>query len=673
MNTRDITVGIFLVVAAASIGSASYSGTEVYLPSIGSGPGFSESYWETSIWVFNPNETAADVQFFFLLRAKTNPNPAVFNVTIPPGETRRWDNAAGTLFGIEGFGAIRVVSSQPVVVNSRTYSTPAGGGATDSVGQFLAAIPRSFALTVGESTNVLGGFQTDPQDDSVFRFNFGLVETNGGSVEVQVRAIDELENLLASRTYNLGPHGARQWNISHLGPIDHENFRLEAEILSGDGGAVVFGTVLANKSNDPATFQMTVDASSATGVSGITEVVAGDGLTGGGSGGSVRLDIEAGQGLEVGANSISLAQAIDVAIIRALAPNGSLNAVVSGSSTDPDSGFISVHDASGYVGLGLLIEDATNAGSVALYGNNGALNAWFGSSLAHADHGSIGLYDSGGYLQSELSLLETGEGFAALYGPNGELNLNLTSNYYDPNSGAIALRNEYGDSSLLLIVDEADYGAVETYGPSGNLNTMMATSSGGDDYGWVGVFDPWGEVQASMYVDTNGWGYVWASGSYAVTQHPSAADQAIVYSHPQGPESTVFVRGTVDLVDGRATIPLPEHFAATANMSTASVQLTPHSLASEGLGVASIGQNAVVIGELRNGRGDYQVSYHIQAVRRGDENREVLVPLQAVRQPGALLGGATSDLEAAQSTKKRQDSTPDREKRSRRTAVQTRR
>ncbi|MCP4897743.1 MAG: hypothetical protein GY906_12290 [bacterium] len=654
MRISKTVLATILSLGTAALSAASYSGVNVFLPSIGSGSGFSNSYWETTIWAHNPGSSPANVQFSYLKREQSNLDPQVFNDTIPAGETRRYDNAMQTMFGRNGFGAIRALSDKRLVVNARTYSTPQGGGPEDTVGQFLAAIPSSFALRVGDATSVLGGSQTQPMKDSLFRFNYGLVEAVGGTASVRIRAISEDGEVLAARTYDLSPFEANQWNTTHLGLVDSTNFRIEAEVLSGNGAVIVFGSTMANTSNDPSTFQMVIDPDTVTPSDGIREVEAGLGLTGGGSGESVALHVGQGTGIVVNQDSISLASAIDIALGQVLGPNGGLNVLLSGSGGDPNNGFVSVHDADGYLGGGFFIEDGTYAGSVALYGYNGETNAWIGSSLTSADNGFVGLYGSDGGMRNQHTILDTGEGTSSLYGSNGELNVNFSSNYSDPNSGAMTLRNEYGDSGLLLIVDDADYGVVETYGPNGNLNTMLATADAGPDYGWLGVFDPWGYVQASMYVDYNGYGYVWSSGSYSVWQNSKDSEQAIVYKHPQGPEDTIFLRGKVRLDQGQGFIQLPDHFVVSADMASLSVQLTPHSLNSKGLGVGAIGGAQVEIGELMNGTGSYEVSYFVQAVRSGRHDVPVVTSMDSVRRPGGLIR-EQSEVGSTETHPKRKD------------------
>jgi hypothetical protein len=189
--------------AFAAPALAGFAGTELYLPAVGAAPGVPPAVWTTTVWVHNPSTTRANVTFA-LLERRPNPAPLTFTDSIPPGDTRRYDDAVETMFGLETFGAIRVTANVGLVVGSRISSQP-GNAVEDSSGQFFAAVPAGFAIAEGESTEVVGGWQTRPPGDSAFRFNFGLLETSGESgCTVEVAAKDDSGAVLGTKRYTLG-------------------------------------------------------------------------------------------------------------------------------------------------------------------------------------------------------------------------------------------------------------------------------------------------------------------------------------------------------------------------------------------------------------------------------------------------------------------------------------
>jgi hypothetical protein len=132
---------------------------------------------------------------------------------------------------------------------------------------------------------------------------------------------------VGSKTYNLGGYEVRQYGITNLLPgVNATNLRLKVEVTGGSGKVAAFGSGLANRSNDPSTFEMSFRdellAENASGGS-ITGVMAGQGLSGGGTSGVVTLDVGAGAGIAVDANTVSIA---DNGVTTAKLANGAVTA-----------------------------------------------------------------------------------------------------------------------------------------------------------------------------------------------------------------------------------------------------------------------------------------------------------------------------------------------------------
>jgi hypothetical protein len=309
---------------------AGFAGTDIYLPSVGSAVGVAP--WYTTLWVYNPNASPAVVTFY-LLKRQPNPSPSSFTDTIPPGDVKRYDDAVQLMFQEATFGALRVVANQKVLVSSRIYSQRPGEALRDSKGQYFGGIPASFALGPGEKTRIVGVRQTSGDKNlSDFRFNLGVVETTGSSCTVTLRLLDETGAQVGSpRTWSLGPREAKQDSVWNLFAVGMENHQVEVEVTGGSGKVIAFGSSLANGSDDPSTVEMhfadALLAEHASGGSGtITGVVAGAGLTGGGSSGSVTLNVGAGPGIQVNADSVQIANGgVSAAMLQDTAAVKSLN------------------------------------------------------------------------------------------------------------------------------------------------------------------------------------------------------------------------------------------------------------------------------------------------------------------------------------------------------------
>jgi hypothetical protein len=261
MSRRALQAGslvLVLSVLAVDTALAGFAGTDVFVPSVGRRPGAAGSQWYTTVWINNPSTATANVTISFLERNVANPTPQSFSESIPAGDTRRYANALWDLFMVEKYGALRITSSTPVLVTCRLFNLPSGGEEKDTQGQDHAAIPASFAIGSGQSTQLLGVYQTSPKDASQFRYNFGWVETAGGSAEVRAIAYTDTGLEVVHKDYpTTGPYEPRFYPIEDLlGTFGTTNARIELRVTSGSGKIIGVGSGVSNRSNDATSFEM---------------------------------------------------------------------------------------------------------------------------------------------------------------------------------------------------------------------------------------------------------------------------------------------------------------------------------------------------------------------------------------------------------------------------------
>ncbi len=254
---RILLAGV-LATFAGGVAFAGFAGTDVFLPSVGRRAGAASSQWYTTVWIHNPSSSAATVTISFMERGVANPTPVHVNDTVPAGDTKRYPNIIEDLFHLEKFGALRFVSTTPVLVTCRMYNLPPGGEDKDTQGQDSPGIPASLAIAAGESTTLLGVYQTAPKEDSQFRYNFGWVETTGGTANVRVTPFAEDGSAAGSpKDYpTTGAFEPRYYPIEDLLPINATNLRLKVEVTGGSGKIVATGSGVANRANDATTFEM---------------------------------------------------------------------------------------------------------------------------------------------------------------------------------------------------------------------------------------------------------------------------------------------------------------------------------------------------------------------------------------------------------------------------------
>ena len=265
-----MVVGALAVAVAALFSSApalaGFAGTDLFIPFVGRGPGVYPSNWFTTVWIYNPSGSTVSVDIYFLERNKNNVTtaPPMITVSIAAGETKMIENIVEDEFDKQAYGALRIQCSEKVIATSRTFSKEtAGSPLNQSFGQDFAAVPASFAIGLSQSTEILGGYQTVPDGTSEARFNIGCVETTGASATVKWSARDALGVSQGTYNKNVPPLAQVQGAFKDYFPtVSLTNSRLSAEVISGSGSVICYGSMITNDKvlpkpvQDPTTFEM---------------------------------------------------------------------------------------------------------------------------------------------------------------------------------------------------------------------------------------------------------------------------------------------------------------------------------------------------------------------------------------------------------------------------------
>jgi hypothetical protein len=266
MRKTLLVLGLLLL---ASTSLAMLPGTDLYVPAVGHGLGQSvdgvRAMWRSDVWIFNPSTTqAATVTIYMLLRDHPggNTNPDYQTITVNPGDTRYLDDIVYNTFGLDNtYGGLRIVSTIPVVVSGRSYDANVkveNKPTTGTAGQFFSGVPASFAIGLGDATDVIGLDQDASQTSGTWRSNLAFVETTGNSVDLSITLLDANGTPFGSSiNKHLDGRQVSQINyiISAFGTTG-TNQRIRVAVTGGSGRVITNASRMDNRTGDPATVEM---------------------------------------------------------------------------------------------------------------------------------------------------------------------------------------------------------------------------------------------------------------------------------------------------------------------------------------------------------------------------------------------------------------------------------
>ncbi|MFI5168004.1 MAG: WD40/YVTN/BNR-like repeat-containing protein [Thermoanaerobaculales bacterium] len=226
-----------------------FASEPVYLPAAAHLAGINGSSWRTDLEVHNPGTSQAAYTIELLKRDADNGAADSRSFSLAPGQSTRYSDALGSLFGFTGAATLRVTPfGGRVMTWARSYdAAPAG-----SYGQSVEGMRATVAIPSGSTARMIGLSQAADRSAG-FRTNLGLVSAGPAAMSVVVDFFGADGTMLGELTVGLLPYESVQHN---------EVFREVTSAVVDDGYIVVktttdggrffaYATVIDNRSNDP--------------------------------------------------------------------------------------------------------------------------------------------------------------------------------------------------------------------------------------------------------------------------------------------------------------------------------------------------------------------------------------------------------------------------------------
>jgi hypothetical protein len=214
------------------------------------------TFWTTDLDLRNGGSSAATATVKFLGHAGDGRGGPEQLVSLAAGESRRWPDVLGTLFGLGGdYGPILVTSNSSGFVVQGQTSTPGGGG---TFGQSVPALAAA-DLVGATPRSILGVRQ-----DASFRTNLMLANAGDAPIEVHVDLVTPGGVVRTTRQVPLGPLGFAQLNVaSDLDGAGLSSAAIEVSVSTPGGRFAAYASAIDQATGDPRTLLVGADSGGA--------------------------------------------------------------------------------------------------------------------------------------------------------------------------------------------------------------------------------------------------------------------------------------------------------------------------------------------------------------------------------------------------------------------------
>lgn len=216
--------------------------TTLWISAAANSPGANATFFQTDVWIYNPNDAAAVIRVAFLPPGSDNRDRPTVEVVLGAKQQREIRNVLQSLFSLGGGGALRLTSSSRFIATSRTYNNPANA---EQVGTYGLAIP-ALELADSVSRGILNGLA----NNAISRTNIGFVNPQSVPMNIRIEAFGADGSSLGTQSRRLEPHEWFQTNLfgflAIAGPV-HEAY---AVVSSAEGSFFAYASVVDQKSGD---------------------------------------------------------------------------------------------------------------------------------------------------------------------------------------------------------------------------------------------------------------------------------------------------------------------------------------------------------------------------------------------------------------------------------------
>jgi hypothetical protein len=242
--------GVYTAVATGLVADIGALDNFYFVPAAARAGGVGDSFYITDVDVNNADDMTATYKVLWLPRDTDNSAPVMSDeVTIGPGETTRWSDVLGTVFGVQdgtdALGALAFISdSDDLLFFSRTFNQSDAG----TFGQAIPGIAADDLIPANEMKRIL--FFTE---NSSYRSNIGILNGTGSPMTIKWRRYTADGMMVDESMADLPAWGNVQLN---------RVFGAEAPVAGGyidvwtetEGAAfAAYGSVLDNETSDPTT------------------------------------------------------------------------------------------------------------------------------------------------------------------------------------------------------------------------------------------------------------------------------------------------------------------------------------------------------------------------------------------------------------------------------------